>query len=49
MSRSTGYRRQQAKVFSRFVTGSILAHEENGELAAKLTRGTYERHGIQPG
>ena len=36
-------------LFSRFVTGWMLAHEENGELAAKLIRETYKRHDIQPG
>jgi putative transposase len=36
-------------LFSRFVTGWMLAHEENGELAAKLIRETYKRHNIQPG
>lgn len=36
-------------LFSRFNPGWLLAHEENGELAAKLIRETCERQGIDPG
>ncbi len=36
-------------LFSRFVPGWMLAHEESGELAAKLIRKTCERQGIEPG
>jgi len=36
-------------LFSRFNPGWMLAHEENGELAAKLIRDTCERQGIDPG
>jgi putative transposase len=36
-------------LFSRFNPGWMLAHEENGNLAAKLIRETCERQGIEPG
>lgn len=36
-------------LFSRFNPGWMLAHEENGDLAAKLIRETCERQGIKPG
>ena len=36
-------------LFSRFNPGWMLAHEENGELAAKLIRETCEHQGIEPG
>ncbi len=36
-------------LFSRFNPGWMLAHEENGELAAKLIRETCKRQGIKPG
>jgi len=36
-------------LFSRFNPGWMLAHEENGELAAKLIRETCQRQGIEPG
>lgn len=36
-------------LFSRFTPGWMLAHEESGELAAKLIRETCERQGIDPG
>lgn len=36
-------------LFSRFNPGWMLAHEENGNLAAKLIRKTCERQGIEPG
>ncbi len=36
-------------LFSRFNPGWMLAHEESGELAAKLIRETCERQGIEPG
>ena len=36
-------------LFSRFNPGWLLAHEENGELAAKLIAETCERQDVQPG
>ena len=36
-------------LYSRFNPGWMLAHEENGDLAAKLIRETCERQGIDPG
>ena len=36
-------------LFSRFNPGWMLAHEENGNLAAKLIRETCDRQGIEPG
>ncbi len=36
-------------LFSRFNPGWLLAHEESGELAARLIRETCERQGIDPG
>jgi len=36
-------------LFSRFNPGWLLAHEETGDLAAKLIRETCERQGIDPG
>jgi putative transposase len=36
-------------LYSRFNPGWMLAHEENGDLAAKLIRDTCERQGIEPG
>lgn len=36
-------------LYSRFNPGWMLAHEENGELAAKLIRETCERQGVEPG
>lgn len=36
-------------LYSRFNPGWMLAHEENGELAAKLIRETCRRQGIEPG
>jgi len=36
-------------LFSRFNPGWLLAHEESGDLAAKLIRETCERQGIDPG
>lgn len=36
-------------LFSRFNPGWMLAHEETGDLAAKLIRETCERQGIEPG
>lgn len=36
-------------LFSRFNPGWMLAHQENGELAAKLIRETCQRQGIEPG
>jgi putative transposase len=36
-------------LYSRFNPGWMLAHEESGELAAKLIRETCQRHGIEPG
>jgi len=35
-------------LFSRFNPGWLLAHEENGDLAAKLIRETCQRQGIDP-
>jgi putative transposase len=35
-------------LFSRFNPGWMLAHEESGDLAAKLIRDTCERQGIDP-
>jgi putative transposase len=36
-------------IFSRYVTGWLLAHAENASLASRLIRETCERQGIQPG
>jgi len=36
-------------LYSRFNPGWMLAHEENGELAAELIRETCQRQGIEPG
>ena len=36
-------------LFSRYNPGWLLAHEESGDLAAKLIRETCERQGIDPG
>jgi putative transposase len=36
-------------LFSRFNPGWMLAHKENGELAAKLIRETCQRQGVEPG
>lgn len=36
-------------LYSRFNPGWMLAHEESGELAAKLIRETCRRQGIEPG
>ncbi len=36
-------------LYSRFTPGWMLAHEESGELAARLLRETCERRGVEPG
>jgi len=36
-------------IFSRYVVGWLLAEHENGSLAAKLLRETYDKQGIVPG
>ena len=36
-------------IFSRYVTGWLLAHAENASLASRLIQETCERQGIQPG
>jgi putative transposase len=36
-------------IFSRYVTGWLLAHAENASLASKLLDETYIRQGVQPG
>ncbi len=36
-------------IYSRYVVGWMLAHREDGELAAELVRESYEKQGVEPG
>lgn len=36
-------------IFSRYVVGWMLAHHEDGDLAAELVRETYAKQGLDPG
>ncbi len=35
-------------IYSRYVIGWMLAHREDGELAAELVRESYEKQGVEP-
>jgi putative transposase len=36
-------------LFSRLITGWMLADQENGELAVRLLERSYQKHGVKPG